>query len=209
MYFPYKKIGPMVKATPYGALNVRNTGAALVVSFCALQKIDEKLVFAPGASRCSRTGLFSSRWRFTEKRSGVGPERANCGWMSATSSPTRTIPKPASSSARSHFHNYETTSLEGLYQSAERDDESAITIRRCRNISQCVERDPSHVRALTRLAELYCRRAEYKKALEYARKALDYRHVRSRTPITSTASSPGGWATWRTPRRRWDGRRGP
>ncbi len=30
------------------------------------------------------------------------------------------------------------------------------------------------MRALTRVAELYCRRAEYKKALEYARKALDY-----------------------------------
>ena len=25
IYFPYKKIGPMVKASPYGALNVRNT----------------------------------------------------------------------------------------------------------------------------------------------------------------------------------------
>ena len=30
------------------------------------------------------------------------------------------------------------------------------------------------MRALTRVAELYCRRAEYAKALEYARKALDY-----------------------------------
>jgi len=38
----------------------------------------------------------------------------------------------------------------------------------------CLEREPMHVRALTRVAEIYCRRAEYKKGLEYARKALDY-----------------------------------
>ncbi len=30
------------------------------------------------------------------------------------------------------------------------------------------------MRALTRVAELYCRRAEYQKALDYAAKALDY-----------------------------------
>ena len=36
-----------------------------------------------------------------------------------------------------------------------------------------MQREPLHVRALTRVAELYCRRAEYKQALEYARKALD------------------------------------
>ena len=33
---------------------------------------------------------------------------------------------------------------------------------------------PTHVRALTRLAAIYYRRAEYPKALEYARRALDF-----------------------------------
>ena len=37
-----------------------------------------------------------------------------------------------------------------------------------------LDKDPSNVRALTRIATLYTRRAEYETALEYAHKALDF-----------------------------------
>ena len=36
----------------------------------------------------------------------------------------------------------------------------------------CLEKEPGHVRALGRVAELYVKRAEYDKALDYARRAL-------------------------------------
>ena len=62
------------------------------------------------------------------------------------------------------------------------------------------------MRALTRVAELYCRRAEYQKALEYAAKALDYvMYDPDANYIYGVIA--GGWATWSTPRRRSDGRR--
>ncbi len=72
------------------------------------------------------------------------------------------------------FRNYDTGSLEGLYQSAERDDRERKYDSALEKYSQVLERDASNLRALTRIAEIYCRRAEYKKGLEYAHKALDY-----------------------------------
>ena len=67
LYFPYKKIGPMVKATPYGALNVRNDGNALVVSFCALQKIDEDLTVSAEGKQIPATESSSNPWRCTRR----------------------------------------------------------------------------------------------------------------------------------------------
>ncbi|MEA2005662.1 MAG: tetratricopeptide repeat protein, partial [Acidobacteriota bacterium] len=37
---------------------------------------------------------------------------------------------------------------------------------------ECLERDSAHTRALCRVAELYCRRGEYRKALSYVEKSL-------------------------------------
>src|SRR5690606_33695794 len=39
---------------------------------------------------------------------------------------------------------------------------------------ECLQRDPTNVRAMTRAAAVYYRRAEYDKALDYANKALDF-----------------------------------
>jgi len=174
LYFPYKKIGPMVKATPYGALNVRRDGDRLVVSFCALQKIDEKLVVRAGGKEIFSDRIVLKPMEVYEKKVPAsvkkGDLRVEVGdKLSYTDDPNDgVLARPLT------FRNYDTASVEGLYQSAERDDrernyESALT-----KYLSCLEREPMHVRALTRVAEIYCRRAEYKKGLEYARKALDY-----------------------------------
>ncbi|MEW5900269.1 MAG: tetratricopeptide repeat protein, partial [Acidobacteriota bacterium] len=49
----------------------------------------------------------------------------------------------------------------------QRDYASALT-----KFLACLEKEPGHVRALTRVAEIYFRRAEYLKALDHAREAL-------------------------------------
>jgi tetratricopeptide (TPR) repeat protein len=72
------------------------------------------------------------------------------------------------------FRNYDVHSLEGLYQSAERDDRERRYDAALQKYLACLEQDPSHIRSLTRIAAIYCRRAEYSKGLEYAHKALDY-----------------------------------
>jgi tetratricopeptide (TPR) repeat protein len=55
----------------------------------------------------------------------------------------------------------------GEEMAKQRDYESALE-----KYLACVEKEPGHVRALTRIAEVYFRRTDYVPALEYARKAL-------------------------------------
>ena len=173
MYFPYKKIGPMVKATPYGALNVRNVGDSLIVSFCALQKIDERLSVRVAGKQVFSDHLVLKPMEVYEKKVSVsakkGDLRVDVGdKLSYTDDPNDgVLQRPQ------HFQNYNTSTTEGLYLSAERDDKSRNYDSALRKYLSCIEKDPAHVRALTHVAELYCKKAEYKKALEYARKALD------------------------------------
>ncbi len=95
IFFPYRRTGPMVKATPYGALNVRNTGDAIEVSLCALQPIDETLVV-----RAGNREMFSDKIRLQpmevyesacRPRSGA----ANCKSKSETSWPTQMTQRTA------------------------------------------------------------------------------------------------------------------
>jgi Flp pilus assembly protein TadD len=173
MYFPYKKIGPMVKATPYGVLNVRRDGGDVEVGFCALQDIAEDLtVFAEGKQVASDR-IVLKPMEVYQKTFPVsikeGQLRVHIGdKLSYSDDPKADLLKRPF-----HFHNIDESSVEGLYQSAERDEKSRSYESALRKYESVAQREPLHVRALTRIAELYCRGAEYVRALEYARKALD------------------------------------
>lgn len=173
LYFPYKKIGPMVKATPYGVLNVRNNGNTLVVSFCALQSLAEDLTVTAQGKQVASDRIVLKPMEVYQKTFPVsvkgGQLRVDVGnKLSYTDDPhADLLSRPL------HFHNIDESSVEGLYQSAERDQKSRSYNSALRKYESVVQREPLHVAALTRLAELYCRRAEYEQALQYARKALD------------------------------------
>jgi tetratricopeptide (TPR) repeat protein len=174
IYFPYKKIGPMVKATPYGALNVRSGADHLTVSFCALQKVDETLVVRASGKEVFRDRVVLKPMEVYERKVPVsvrkGELRVDVGnKLSYTDDPNDGLLKRPQT-----FRNYDESSLEGLYQSAEREEKGRNYDVALEKYLACLKREPLHVRALTRVAELYCRRAEYQKALEYAHKALDY-----------------------------------
>jgi len=173
LYFPYKKIGPMVKATPYGALNVRNNANTLLVSFCALQNLAEDLTISSEGKQVASDRLVLKPMEVYQKTFPVsvktGQLRVDVGdKLSYTDDPNADLLKRPL-----HFHNIDESSVEGLFQSAQRDDKGRSYNSALRKYQSVVQREPLHVPALTRLAELSCRRAEYEKALEYARKALD------------------------------------
>ena len=173
LYFPYKKIGPMVKASPYGVLNVRNNGNTLVVSFCALQNLAEDLAVHAEGKQVASDRIVLKPMQTYQKTFPVSiPEgrlRVDVGdKLSYTDDPHADL-----LSRPFHFHNFDESSVEGLYQSAERDEKGRSYDSALHKYQSLVQREPLHVRALTRLAELYCRRAEYQKALQYARQALD------------------------------------
>jgi tetratricopeptide (TPR) repeat protein len=174
VWFPYKKTGPMVKATPHGALNARNTGDAITLAFCALQKIDEVLVVRSGEKEIYRERLNLKPMDVYEKKIPAsvkkGELRVDVGdKLTYTDDPDADLLKRPL-----NFRNYEEDTLEGLYQNAEREEKARNYELALQKYLECLKREPMHMRALTRVAELYCRRAEYQKALEYATKALDY-----------------------------------
>jgi Flp pilus assembly protein TadD len=173
LYFPYKKIGPMVKATPYGALNVRNQGDSLTVSFCALQSLAEDLTVSAEGKQVARDRIVLKPMEVYQKTFAVsvptGQLQVDVGdKLSYTDDPNADLVRRPF-----HFHNADESSVEGLYQSAEREEKERNYQSALRKYQSVVEREPLHVAALTRLAELYCRRAQYDPALDYARKALD------------------------------------
>ena len=173
LFFPYKKIGPMVKATPYGALNVKNNGSTLEVSFCALQNLSEDLTVSSEGKPIARDRIVLKPMGVYQRTFPVsvkpGQLRVEVGEkLSYTDDPNADLLKRPL-----HFHNIDESSVEGLYQAAERDEKGRSYESALRKYQSVVQREPLHVPALTRLAELYGRRAEYERGLEYARKALD------------------------------------
>ncbi len=174
VWFPYKDIGPMVKATPYGVLNARTAGDLVTISFCALQKIDEILVVRSAGKEILREKLalkpmevFDRKIAATVRKGELQVEIGDK--LTYSDDPdTDLLKRPL------NFRNYEEGTLEGLYQNAEREEKGRNYELALQKYLECLKRDPTHVRAMTRIAELYCRRAEYPKALDYARQALDF-----------------------------------
>ncbi|MGO8734745.1 MAG: DUF5107 domain-containing protein [Terriglobia bacterium] len=174
MYFPYKQIGPMTKATPYGVLNVQNTGDGLTVGFCALQKIDEKLLIRSGGKEIFTDRIVLQPMEVYAKKIPASVQKGELqvdvgDKLSYTDDPNSGILKRPQT-----FRNYETNSLEGLYQSARRDVMSRQYNSALRKYLSYLEKEPSHVPSLTQIADIYCRRGEYPKALGYVAKALDF-----------------------------------
>jgi Tfp pilus assembly protein PilF len=173
-WFPYKEIGPMVVATPAGVLNARTTGEQVELGFSSLTKIDEDLVAYNDDKEIFRERLRLAPMGIFEKKLAVavpkGSLRVRLGKLLTYSDD----PQDALLKRPLNFHNYNDKTLEGLYQSAEHAERERNYRAALDQYLECIQRDPTHVRALTRLAAIYYRRAEYPKALEYARRALDF-----------------------------------
>ncbi len=174
MWFPYKQIGPLVTATPAGVLNARTTGKEVDLGFSALRKIDEDLVVFNGDKEIFRERLHLDPMGVYEKKLPAEVEKGQLRVRLGKLLTYTDDPQDALLKRPLNFHNYDKSSLEGLYQSAERAEKSRDYRAALEQYLECLKRDPDNLRALTRTAAIYYRRAEYPKALEYARKALDF-----------------------------------
>jgi predicted Zn-dependent protease len=173
-WFPYTEIGPLVKATRAGVLNARTNGREVEIGFSALGKTDEDLVVLNGDQEIYREHLRLGPMQVFEKKIAAevppGSLRVRVGnALSYTDDPQDGVLKRPL-----NFRNYSNDTLEGIYQSAERAEKSRDYRGALEGYLECIQRDPTHVRALTRLAAVYYRRAQYETALEYARRALDF-----------------------------------
>lgn len=173
-WFPYKEIGPLVKATPDGVLNARTTGKEVALGFSALRRIDEDIVVFNGGKEIFRERLRLDPMGVWRKTIPAGVDqralRVEVGRLFSYSGD----PEDGLLKRPFTFRNYGQDSLEDLYQAGERAEKSRDYRTALARYQECLKRDPNHLRALTRAAAVYYRRAEYSKALEHARKALDF-----------------------------------
>jgi len=174
VWFPYKKIGPMVEATPFGALNVENEGEVLSLGFCALQQIDEDIIVRTKGQEIHREHLALKPMEVYKKvlrrkvEKGTLQVQVGDKLFYSDDPDINLIKRPL------NFRIFDETSLEGLYQSGER-------LHRERNYDQalvkylaCLSKEPLHMRALVGVAEIIAWRGEYEKALSYVQRALDF-----------------------------------
>jgi len=175
IWFPVKDIGGLVAASPHAALNVERAGGRLKVGLCPLRPIDDDLIVTLGGQ-----AIFSKRLRLkpmetfiqtleTGDREGeialtLGKEKLS--WASRDKEENR-LGRPVVPP-----QDFSWTSAEGLYVAGEELLRQRSYAEALVKLLACLEKEPGHVRALTRAAEIYLRRIEYLKALDHAKKAL-------------------------------------
>jgi tetratricopeptide (TPR) repeat protein len=175
IWFPYKDIGPMVKASPLGVLNVEHgQGKNFVkIGLFPLQRIEESLVVTRAGEEIYREYLALSPAQIYEKKLAVDGlddqtltiEVGN-RLIYSTDPDTNDIERPI------RFHPYEKETAEGRYLLASQYEKERNYYSALENYLLCLEKEPLHTRALSRVAELYCRRGEYETAKFYAHRAL-------------------------------------
>ncbi len=175
IWFPVKGIGGIVAASPWAALNVVRKEELLWLGLSPLQSIDDDLRVSVGGKP-----LYAERlklrpmetWIHEVEIGGRTGEicvelgEAKLRWSSLDKERNR-LSRPLTSP-----ENFDWGSAEGLFIAGEEKARERNYAQAIEKLQACLKKEPGHLRALSRMAELYYRRAEYQTALDYARRAL-------------------------------------
>ncbi|MFC2156238.1 DUF5107 domain-containing protein [Acidobacteriota bacterium] len=175
IWYPIKEIGGMVDGSPYGSLNVSRKDNTLHIGICALQAIDEELVVKTGAETIFTKRLSLKPMDVFEEgvtlADQIGEIVVNVGdkklFYSSTGKETNTLSRPLLMDDKFDWDTAEGCYIAGEEFNRQRRYEEALT-----KYTDCLEKDPSHNRAMTRIAELYYRHSKYDIALDFASRVL-------------------------------------
>lgn len=171
-WFPYKDIGPMVKATPHAVLHVTCEKDLIKIGICALQDIEEKLlVFADEKKIYSEILDLGPMETYKNQIKNKGQNRTIRIKIGNKLDYTND-PGAAEINRPLNFQNYDESTTEGMFLAAERADKERNYVKALDMYLDVVKREPLHVRALCRTAELYYKKGQYSTALELVSKAL-------------------------------------
>ncbi len=175
IWFPVLDIGGLVAASPHGALNVTRSGQAVKVGLCPLQKIDDDLTVRAGGEVVASKHLvlnplesFSQAFDLAGNGGEISVElgRGKLKWSSGDKA-RNTLGRPVVAPA-----DFDWKSAEGLFTDGEELARQRSYAEAMDRFLACLKKEPGHIRALVRVAELCVKRAEYDKALDYAKRAL-------------------------------------
>jgi len=173
VWFPYKDIGPMVKASPWGVLNVTQDKETIKLGLFPLDKIDDDLVVTYGGKEIYREtlSLNPAKVYVKEIRQNLFDDqtvevRVSDKLAFSSDPKVNDLKRPI------RFHPFDETTAEGIFLSAIRHEQERNYYKALEMYLNCLDKEPLHTRALCRVAELYCRRGEYETARFYAHRAL-------------------------------------
>jgi tetratricopeptide (TPR) repeat protein len=174
IWFPFKMIGGLADATPFGSLNVTREKDKLKIGVCPLQNINDDLVVTVAGEQVYTKHLalkpmqvFLDSVNLSKEGKivvSVGEDKIK---YSSADKEDKKINRPLVTN-----EDFDWTSAFGLYT-------TAVELARQRYYEQaldkyleCLKMNPNFSPALVGVAELYYRKMEYQKALKYASKAL-------------------------------------
>jgi tetratricopeptide (TPR) repeat protein len=173
-WFPYRGIGPMTVASPQAVLSATREGATLRLGLFPLRPLAGELVVSVAAREIHRERLVlkpEQVWKKDLPLAGAAADapievRLGAKLVYESAPEADDLERPL------RFSTPSGGSAEALFLQAR-------GLERERRLPEALERylaavaaEPLHVRALSRAAELYTRRGESARALEYAGRAL-------------------------------------
>ena len=174
MWFPYRGIGPMAKASPHAVLSVARSGETLTLGLFPLRPVYEEFTVKAAGREVFRERLIlrpEQVWKKDIPLAGAATDAAlevRLGDKLVYES----APKADDIDRPLHFSLPSGSSAESLYLRARGLERERRLPEALEKYLAAIDAEPLHVRALSRAAELATRRGEPARALEYASRAL-------------------------------------
>ncbi len=176
VWFPVKEIGGMVDASKTGTLNLDIIKDSLQISFCPNIPIKDSLTVFMGKSLIYDAFIQLDPMQVYKKaiplpEGGDQAIEVNIGrdlLHYTTDIKENKISRPLTTPAGQDFNSSEHLFRVADDMNSMRDYGAALE-----TYLKCLEKEPTHSRALAKVAELYYRRGQYEKGMNYARKVLE------------------------------------
>ncbi|MCX8160870.1 MAG: DUF5107 domain-containing protein [Candidatus Saccharicenans sp.] len=172
IWFPYSGIGPLAGATPAVALSLNPKGDSLELGLFALEEIRDRLLVKEEGRE-----IFSGQiYLKPAQKMMLALKNVSGGENLTISLGQKIIYRAAKDKELSRpflFHHPAGDSTEALFLAAQNLENERNYSQALEKYLEVIKKEPEHLRALGRLAELYLRRGEYLIANEYARRGLE------------------------------------
>lgn len=173
IWFPYEGIGPMMASSPAGVLNVETKPESVSVSLYPLQALEEDLVVISEGKEVYREHLKPAPAKAWKKVLPWKPAGKAFTVQWGESLVWQSDPAKNDVDRPYRFRDIPETTAEGIFLSGMRLEKGRNFEQALEKYRACLEKEPGHVRALVRMAEIHTRRGEYAKASGLAAKALE------------------------------------
>ncbi|MFC2161812.1 DUF5107 domain-containing protein, partial [Acidobacteriota bacterium] len=174
IWYPIKGIGGLVDGSPFGSMNVQREGNTLLIGICALQTLNEKLIVKSGQEVIFSRGIslgpmdvFNESVSLPDSQDDVVVLLGENKLFYTTNREANRLQRPILLD-----ETFDALSPEGLFIAGEEYTRQRDYVSALMKFHACLQKDPSHIRAMTRIAELYYRRSKFDLALSYASRVL-------------------------------------